>query len=128
MRPGRELLEDDPGDGAPVRRQGHYDFRVRIWLSRGEAVRWKQSGALADGARIEDDGSTLLASLRVDRKQMFAGLFYGVEGMRVGARRKLRVAPHLAYGPQGVPGIIPPNAVLTVEVTVLAERRTKLPS
>ena len=42
--------------------------------------------------------------------------------MRVGGTRTLRIAPHLAYGERGIPGVIPPNAVLTVEVAVLSER------
>lgn len=53
---------------------------------------------------------------------MFAGLFYGVEGMRVGGTRRLRIAPHLAYREAGMPGIIPPNALLTVEIEVVAQR------
>jgi FKBP-type peptidyl-prolyl cis-trans isomerase len=55
---------------------------------------------------------------------MFAGLFYGVDRMRVGGTRRLRVAPHLAYREAGVPGVIPPNALLTVEVLVIDERGT----
>jgi FKBP-type peptidyl-prolyl cis-trans isomerase len=51
---------------------------------------------------------------------MFAGLFYGVEGMRVGRTRRLRIAPHLAYRETGVPGVIPPNALVIVEVEVLS--------
>jgi FKBP-type peptidyl-prolyl cis-trans isomerase len=53
---------------------------------------------------------------------MFAGLFYGVDGMRVGGRRRLRVAPHLAYREAGVPGVIPPNALLTVEIEIVSKR------
>jgi len=29
------------------------------------------------------------------------------------------IAPHLAYGDRGVPGVIPSNAVLTGEITIL---------
>ena len=53
---------------------------------------------------------------------MFAGLFYGVEGMKVGGTRRIRVAPHLAYRGDGVPGVVPPNALLTVEVQILSAR------
>jgi FKBP-type peptidyl-prolyl cis-trans isomerase len=49
---------------------------------------------------------------------LISGLFYGVEGMRVGGTRRLEIAPHLAYGDRGVPGIIPANAVLTAEITI----------
>ena len=52
---------------------------------------------------------------------MFDGLFYGVEGMRVGGKRRLRVAPHLAYREVGVPGVIPPNALVSVEIEVVSQ-------
>jgi hypothetical protein len=84
---------------------------------------WTEPWGLYDHARLEDDGTTLFTSLRVDREYMFAGLFYGVEGMRVGGVRRLRIAPHLAYRETGVPGIVPPNAILTLEVAILSERR-----
>ena len=48
-----------------------------------------------------------------------SGLFYGIEGMHVGGTRRLEIAPHLAYGETGLPGVIPANAVLTAEITVL---------
>jgi FKBP-type peptidyl-prolyl isomerase-like protein len=124
MKPGVEILEDIPGLGALVERQAFYDFRIRMWLSRGDAIRWTVPWGLYDRSRLEDDGSTLFTSLRVDRESMFGGLFYGVEGMRVGGTRRLRIAPHLAFKEAGVPGIVPANALLTVEVEVLAERRT----
>ena len=123
MRTGVELLADAPGSGSPVKRHAFYDVRIRMWLSRGDVVRWERPlWGLSDHARIEDEGGTLFMSLRVDRVFMFAGLFYGVEGMRVGGTRRLRVAPHLAYGVRGVPDVIPPNALLTVEVEILSER------
>ena len=124
MTPGVEVLEDVPGDGDLVQRHVYYDVRLRMWLSRGDAVRWSQPWGLLAHARVEDEGATLFTRLRVDRECMFAGLFYGVKGMRVGGTRRLRVAPHLAYRELGVPGTIPANALLTVEVQVLGERGT----
>ena len=41
--------------------------------------------------------------------------------MRIGGVRKLRIAPHLAYGEEGVEDLIPANALLVVEVSVLKE-------
>jgi FKBP-type peptidyl-prolyl cis-trans isomerase len=58
---------------------------------------------------------------------MFAGLFYGVEDMPVGGVRRLRIAPASATGATGIPGVIPPNARLTVEVAVLSERGIDAP-
>ena len=122
MKSGVELLADTPGAGSPVERHGWYDVRLQMWLSRGDPVRWTEPWGLVDHARIEDEGTTLFTTLRVDRVFMFAGLFYGVEGMRVGGRRRLRVAPHLGYREAGVPGVIPPNALLTVEIEVVSQR------
>ena len=122
MHPGVEILEDEPGGGVLVTRHRYYDVRLRLWLRRGDPVRWKEPWGLTDRARLEGDGTTLFTSLRVDRESMFAGLFYGTEGMRVGGTRKLRVAPHLAYREVGVPGVIPANALLIVEVAILSER------
>jgi hypothetical protein len=119
---GVEVLADTAGTGSPVERHGWYDVRVQMWLSRGDPVRWTEPWGLVDHAHIEDEGTTLFTTLRVDRVFMFAGLFYGVEGMRVGGRRRFRVAPHLAYREAGVPGVIPPNALLTVEIEVVSQR------
>ncbi len=121
MQPGVDLLSETPGAGPEVQRHSFYQFRLRCWLSRGDPVKWSEPWGLLPRAHLEDDGTTLVADLRVDRESMFVGLFYGVHGMRVGGTRKLRIAPHLAYREEGVPGVIPPNALLTVEVTVLSE-------
>jgi hypothetical protein len=121
MKPGVELLADTPGTGFPVERHGWYDVRLQMWLSRGDPVRWTEPWGQVDRARIEDEGTTLFTTLRVDREFMFDGLFYGVEGMRVGGKRRLRVAPHLAYREVGVPGVIPPNALVSVEIEVVSQ-------
>ena len=71
---------------------------------------------------LEEDDATLVTDVRVDRASLAAGLFYGLQGMRVGGTRTLRIAPHLGYGEQGLPGVIPANALLTIEVAVLSER------
>src|SRR6185503_13895236 len=122
VRPGVDLLSEEIGVGVLVEKHQFYRVSLRMWLSRGEAVVWSQPWGLIDRAKINDDGTTLVTDLRVDREFMFGGLFYGIQGMRIGGTRKLRIAPHLAYREAGVPGSIPPNALLTVELKVLAKR------
>jgi len=119
LRSGLTLLEDVPGTGDLVRRQRNYRIRLRLWLNKGEAVRWPMAWGPVGVARLEDNGETLLTELRINRGTLASGLFYGVEGMRVGGTRRLEIAPHLAYGDRGVPGVIPPGAVLTAEITIL---------
>lgn len=122
VRPGVELLSEENGIGALVEKHQFYRVSLRMWLSHGDAVVWSQPWGLIDHAEISDGGTTLVTDLRVDREFMFAGLFYGIQGMRVGGTRKLRVAPHLAYREAGIPGSIPSNALLTVELKVLSKR------
>ncbi len=123
LKKGLELLSEQDGGGTPVLRHSFYRIKLRMWLHRGEPVRWSDPWGLVDkGAYLEDDGTVLVTDVRVDRVFLVAGLFYGIQGMNVGGTRLLRIAPHLAYGEKGLQGIIPPNAVLTAELSVIGER------
>jgi len=119
LRSGLVLLTDIPGAGDPVLRQHNYMVRLRLWLHRGEPVRWQMPSGPVGVGRLEDNGETLITEMRINRGSMMNGLFYGVDGMRVGGTRRLEIAPHLAYGEKGVPGMIPENALLIAEITIL---------
>ena len=67
-----------------------------------------------------DRGDTFKFGL--GKGQVIKGWDEGVAGMRVGGRRRITVGPHLAYGAAGVPGVIPPHAVLTFDVELLEVR------
>jgi hypothetical protein len=122
LRSGLTLLADFAGTGEPVRRQQRYLIRLRMWLHKGDAVRWQTASGPVGIARLEDNGETLITEVEIHRRSLVNGLFYGVEGMHVGGTRRLEIAPHLAYGERGVSGIIPANALLLAEITILESR------
>jgi FKBP-type peptidyl-prolyl cis-trans isomerase 2 len=126
MKSGIKLLAETVGSGDVVQRQHVYQMQLKMWLNQGQAIVWQQPWGMIDGARLEDGGQTMITDLRVDRENLFNGLFYGIEGMRIGGMRKLKVSPQLAYGERGIKGLVPANAVIIVEVTVL-EQRQKYP-
>ena len=122
IKPGIRLLEDNPGTGPEIQRQHIYQIRLKLWLNRGEPVRWERPWGMIDRARLEDEGETLVTDLRIDRENLFAGLFQGMQGMRIGGTRKLKISPHLAYGARGLPGVIPEDAMIVAEVSVMEQR------
>jgi len=100
---GREAI---PGDYAAV----HY-------------TGWLHDDTAADGRGEKFDSS-------VDRGQRFQftlgagqvirGWDRGVQGMLIGEKRELRIAPELAYGDRGAGGgAIPPGATLLFEIELL---------
>jgi hypothetical protein len=122
MRAGIKILEDIVGTGPEIQRHQFYRMSLRIWLNQGEPVIWTKPFGLLDHSHVSDDGQTLTAHYRIDREFLFGGLYYGVEGMRIGGKRVLKISPHLAYRDKGVEGMIPPNAVLKVEVFIHGAR------
>jgi hypothetical protein len=116
------VLADSPGGGNLIRRRDWLRIRLRVWLHHGESVRWASASGFVGESWLEDDGATLVTALRYDRRSLIPGLFQGIDGMRVGGTRRLSIAPHLAYGERGLPGVIPASALLVAEVTVLEAR------
>lgn len=56
------------------------------------------------------------------KDQALKGLEEGVSTMKVGGKRTLYVPPALGYGTEGVPGRVPANATLKIDVELKAIR------
>ncbi|QRO88374.1 FKBP-type peptidyl-prolyl cis-trans isomerase [Kytococcus sedentarius] len=64
-----------------------------------------------------DRGAPLQFQLGIG--QVIAGWDQGMQGMRVGGRRKLTIPAHLAYGDQGACGVIGPGETLIFVVDLV---------
>jgi peptidylprolyl isomerase len=106
MRSGVTVEEMTIGTGERAAAGTIVTIHYRGVLTRGDPLRSSY-----------EEGQPLRVHL--GRREVIAGLELGLLGMRVGGRRRLVISPPLAYGHRGVPGLVPPDAVLILEVELL---------
>jgi peptidylprolyl isomerase len=110
--PPADLVIEDitVGDGAEATRgstvSAHY---VGVAHSTGEEfdASWNRGAPL---------------DFRLGVGQVIAGWDQGIEGMRVGGRRRLTIPAHLAYGDRGAGGAIKPGETLIFVVDLMDVR------
>jgi FKBP-type peptidyl-prolyl cis-trans isomerase len=89
----------------------------------GKTTTVHYTGWLENGTKFDssvDRGQPFSFPLGAGR--VIKGWDEGVQGMKVGGKRKLTIPSDLGYGARGAGGVIPPNATLIFDVELLGVR------
>jgi FK506-binding protein 2 len=93
-----------------------------VETKRGNKIKVHYDGTLPDGTPFDSSykrGDPL--EFTVGDGMVIKGWDEGLLGMKIGEKRKLTIAPHLAYGTRGAPGsIIGPNQTLVFETELVS--------
>ena len=114
-----EVFDIAPGLRGEIVQKGHGRAAVA-----GDFVEVHYTGWLYDETAADNRGNKFDSS--VDRGERFSfklgagqvikGWDQGVDGMLIGEKRVLTIAPDMGYGSRGAGNVIPPNATLIFEV------------
>jgi FKBP-type peptidyl-prolyl cis-trans isomerase len=87
----------------------------------GQSVMVHYTGWLTTGKKFDSSvGKAPFEVTPLGTAPVIKGWNEGIVGMKVGGKRQLRIPPDLAYGADGYPGAIPPNATLIFDVQLLS--------
>eukprot|EP01041_Mallomonas_annulata_P003928 gene3928-7841_t len=84
----------------------------------GHKVKVNYVGKLKSNDKVFDSSKKPFA-FRLGRGEVIKGWDIGVAGMKIGGKRTLTIPPEKGYGKSGSPPVIPGNAILVFDVTLL---------
>jgi FKBP-type peptidyl-prolyl cis-trans isomerase len=103
----------------------YWDIKVGTGAvaAAGQTVMVHYTGWLTNGKKFDSSvGKAPFEVTPLGNAPVIKGWNEGILGMKVGGKRQLRIPPDLAYGADGYPGAIPPNATLIFDVQLLSVR------
>lgn len=112
--------QDNAGVGITILQEG-----TGAVAKAGDTVAMNYTGKLADGTVFDSNIDPKFQHVQpfaftIGAGQVIKGWDVGVAGMKVGEKRNLVIQPDYAYGASGAGSVIPPNAVLSFDVELLA--------
>ena len=111
---GLEIKDTHLGSGAPVDSGYYFNAHYIGYLSNGE---------IFDSSYERNTP----INFQLGYGQMIQSWEQGIKGMRAGGKRTITTPSELAYGANGIPGIIPANETLTFEIEMLEVVRPPKP-
>lgn len=106
MKPGIKFKDIVVGSGTQANEDDIVFVEVSYFLNKGEQLSFF-------------DSPNKIFRIDLRKRDVIAGLRYGIIGMFEGGIRKVRISPHLAFGKDGIPNKVPPNAVLLCEIKLV---------
>jgi peptidylprolyl isomerase len=94
------------GEGEPAAKGHTVSVVYRAWVENGKEF----------ASSISDKKPT---TFTLGIGQVIPGWEEGVEGMKIGGRRQLRIPPNLAYGAEQVHPFVPANSTLIYDVELI---------
>lgn len=116
---GLKLLEEREGEGRSAQKGDRVVYNMKLFLNKGEEIQLNEIQAKdAPTEKIRTEGGTRVIDRAVvlGQREVIPAIEYVLIGMKPGGYRKIRASPHLAYRDQGIPHLIPPEAVLICEI------------
>ena len=98
IKKGVSLLDEIEGNGIIANQGNVIDFDLEINLNKGDNI------------------SKNNYTRKLNRENLIPGIVYSIIGMKEGGYREVKISPHLAYGENGVQGVIPENAILQCKI------------
>ncbi|HZU69667.1 MAG TPA: FKBP-type peptidyl-prolyl cis-trans isomerase [Ktedonobacteraceae bacterium] len=116
--------------GTPVKLSGGLEYidivkGTGATVKKGNTISVEYTGWIASTCKKFDssyDNKGQAFTTQIGTGQVIPGWDEGLIGMKVGGTRRLLIPASLAYGAQGSPPTIPPNAILIFDVTLLSTK------
>ena len=119
---GIELLTDIQGVGVEAKKGDTVTYNARFFLRRGDEVTWDSQSIALYRSRLDIrsiDGVELIDhKTLLGKRRLIAGVEKSLYGIQRGGYREVLVSAHLAYGDKGIENMVPPNAMLRIQLWV----------